>query len=372
MKVVAFYLPQFHCIPENDKWWGKGFTEWVNVKKAKPLYEGHDQPRVPLNNNYYNLLDQDVMKWQSEIAKNHGVSGFCFYHYWFNGKMLLEKPVENFLKNKDIDIEFCLSWANEAWTNAWVSAENKLLMEQTYGKEKEWKEHFDYLLPFFKDDRYIKEDNKPLFVIYRVEIMDCYKEMMAYWNKLAIENGFDGIKFAYQHPAFDYDKNKAKNMFDYVIEYQPITTSYWNQGFISFTTKLKIQNLLVKYFKINIARKKELQINSYEDTWKQIVEHKPIGNEIPKRIPGAFVDWDNTPRRGDTGSIYKGACPEVFGKYFDLQVKNAKENYKSNYIFIFAWNEWAEGGYLEPDETNKFGYLEEIKKALVNNGEYHD
>ncbi len=369
MKLIAFYLPQFHSIPENDEWWGKGFTEWVNVKKARPLFEGHQQPRVPLNHNYYNLLDKNVMQEQAILAKKYGINAFCFYHYWFNGKKLLEKPVENFLKDKTIDIDFCLSWANESWTNAWVSSNNKLLIEQKYGTEKEWKEHFDYLLPFFKDSRYMKEDGCPLFIIYRPEIMDCYKDMIDYWNKLAKENGFKKIKFAYQHPAFDFDKKKDKKMFDYAIEYQPITSSYWNQGFISFTTKLKIQNFIIKYFKINLARKKGLQLYSYEDTWKKIISHNPNLVDCPKRIPGAFVDWDNTPRRGNTGSLYYGANPEVFKNYFSQLVTSCKEKYKTDKIFIFAWNEWAEGGYLEPDELNKYGYLEAIKKSLEENGE---
>ena len=153
MKIIAFYLPQFHNIPENDEWWGDGFTEWVNVKAAKPLFEGHQQPKVPLNDNYYNLLDDNVKIWQAKIAKEHGVYGFCYYHYWFSGKMLLEKPMEQMLKNKAVDIPFCISWANETWTKAWVNDEKKVLILQKYGEKDEWKQHFDYLLPFFKDDR---------------------------------------------------------------------------------------------------------------------------------------------------------------------------------------------------------------------------
>ena len=154
MKIIAFYLPQFHNIPENDEWWGNGFTEWTNVKKAKPIFEGHQQPKVPLNNNYYNLLDDNVKVWQADLAKKYGVYGFCYYHYWFNGKMLLEKPMEQMLENKEVDIPFCISWANEPWTKAWVGDEKKMLIAQEYGQEEEWKEHFMYLLPFFKDERY--------------------------------------------------------------------------------------------------------------------------------------------------------------------------------------------------------------------------
>lgn len=369
MKVIAFYLPQFHCIPENDKWWGRGFTEWVNVKKARPLFENHYQPRIPLNDNYYNLLNDKVMEWQANIAKEHGVTGFCFYHYWFNGKMLLEKPVENFLQNTDIEIDFCISWANEPWTNAWVSSNNKMLMEQKYGGKKEWEDHFNYLLPFFKDKRYIKENNKPLFVIYRPDIMDCYKEMIEYWNQLAKENGFDGLKFAYQHPLFSYENNKDKSCFDYQIEYQPITAIYWQQNGKKYAIKSKIHSLLLKYLKINVVRKKKLQLFNYDERWKSIINHHPKERQIPLSIPGAFVDWDNTPRRGETGSLYQGAHPKKFKEYFKSQVQNCIDNYHQDKLFIFAWNEWAEGGYLEPDKRYKYGYLEAIREVLEELGE---
>lgn len=149
MKVIAFYLPQFHNIPENNEWWGDGFTEWVNVMKAKPLFEGHVQPKVPLNNNYYDLLDDGVKIWQAETAKKYGIYGFCYYHYWFNGKLLLEKPMEQMLKNHKIDIPFCICWANEAWTKAWVNS-TQTLIPQKYGNKDDWKKHFEYLLPFSK------------------------------------------------------------------------------------------------------------------------------------------------------------------------------------------------------------------------------
>ncbi|RRQ78488.1 glycoside hydrolase family 99-like domain-containing protein, partial [Enterococcus faecium] len=198
MRVIAFYLPQFHEIPENNEWWGEGFTEWTNVKTARPLYSGHYQPREPINDNYYDLLNDDVKEWQVSIAKKNGIYGFCFYHYWFDGKMLLEKPVEQFLKNKNLDINFCLSWANEPWTKAWVSKNDSILIEQNYGNEENWEKHFDYLLPFFKDSRYICNDGKPLFVIYRPEQIGCLNEMLDYWQILAKKNGLAGIDFAYQ------------------------------------------------------------------------------------------------------------------------------------------------------------------------------
>lgn len=150
MNVIAFYLPQFHAIPENDEWWGEGFTEWTNMKKAKPLFKGHNQPRVPLSGNYYDLLNPETLRWQVDLANRYGIGGFCFYHYWFDGHMLLEKPVEMFLADNSLELPFCICWANEHWTNQWVSGENKVLIEQRYGGEAEWREHFEYLLPFLR------------------------------------------------------------------------------------------------------------------------------------------------------------------------------------------------------------------------------
>lgn len=219
MKIIAFYLPQFHNIPENDEWWGDGFTEWVNVKKAKPLYEGHVQPKEPLDDNYYNLTDDDVKVWQSKLAKKYGVYGFCYYHYWFNGKLLLEKPMEQMLANPEIDTPFCICWANEAWTKAWVNS-TKMLIPQKYGEKKEWKEHFDYMLKFFKDDRYIKCDGKPLLVIYKPELIECGNEMIDYFQELAKEAGFPGLTLAYQHGNMDfYSEKKDDSRYDLDIEF---------------------------------------------------------------------------------------------------------------------------------------------------------
>ncbi|MBO6243650.1 MAG: glycoside hydrolase family 99-like domain-containing protein, partial [Clostridia bacterium] len=167
MMVVAFYLPQFYSFPENDKWWGEDFTEWTNVKKSKPLWNGHYQPTIPLNNNFYRLDSIEPMKEQVRLARKYGVDGFCFYHYWFGkNRQLMEKPVENYLKEPSLDLPFCLCWANHNWSRTWVGGDKDVLMDMNYGDEEEWGKHFNYLIKFFKDDRYIKIDNKPVLVIY--------------------------------------------------------------------------------------------------------------------------------------------------------------------------------------------------------------
>ena len=374
MRIIAFYLPQFHEIPENDEWWGKGFTEWTNVKAAKPLFDGHNQPVVPLDDNYYNLLDNSTIKWQIDLAKKYGVYGFCFYHYWFDGHMLLQKPMENMLKDPDLNIPYCISWANENWTNAWkANGDVKTLIQQTYGKEDEWKRHFDYLLPFFKDPNYIVENNKPFFVIYRPEIITCLNEMLDYWNELAKENGFDGMVFAYQQISYHILEGRDESRFKYNIEYQPGYARYdiqMNQdskaGQLAFrfrNTVRKIVSSVDKMIGTNITAKltrNTLQTEDYDSLCKEIINRKP---DSEKALPGMFVGWDNTPRRGKTGRVCIGSTPEKFEKYLKLQIENAEKNYKKDILFVFAWNEWAEGGYLEPDSKNKYGYLEAIRDA---------
>lgn len=378
MKVIAYYLPQFHTIPENDEWWGKGFTEWTNMKAAKPLFEGHYQPRVPLNGDYYDLSDASVMKRQAEMAKSHGLFGFCFYHYWFGGKLLLEKPVENYFRRKDIDFPFCISWANEHWTNQWVSSQRKVLIEQTYGGKKEWKEHFDYLLPFMKDARYITCDGKPILVIYRPDIIDCRKEMLHYWNQLAREQGLPGICFISQRAESILDNiNIDLSMFDYVSSYQPslALTRIWNsKNTLKDLHKLKRRAaiFLEKHFKIDANSIQLHQKTSgvkkydYDAVWSQVLNNCDITSN---QIPCGFTGWDNTPRRKEQGYIIDGSSPDKFENYMEKLIIKSKKDYPTDLLFLFAWNEWAEGGYLEPDERYKYAYLEALKNALMKTGE---
>lgn len=370
-KVLAFYLPQFHEIPENNKWWGKGFTEWVNVKKAKPLFEGHMQPRVPLGRNYYDLSDVEVMRWQADIAKSAGIYGFCFYHYWFNEKPLLEKPLLNYLKTGDIDFPYCFCWANESWTNGWAKAEASVILEQKYGDKEEWKKHFDFLLPFFKDHRYIKENNRPFLVIYRPYLCECIIEMLEYWNELAIENGFDGLRLASQRFEKAKELPEIYDYFDYHIEYQPslARSQIGNKKSISMQIRGKIHDFILNVFNKDISFKQQKigpSIVDYDTIWKQIIHTDPTSD---KAIAGGFINWDNTPRHGRRGSVFSGVSPEKFGFYMDLQLKHIHEKYKNNYLFLFAWNEWGEGGYLEPDEWNGYEYLNALKAAIENNSQ---
>ena len=362
LKIIAFYLPQYHAIPENDEWWGEGFTEWENLKKAKPLFAGHYQPRVPLNNHYYNLLDADEIRWQANLAKEFGVYGFCIYHYWFSGHMLLEKPTEIILKNKDIDIPFCICWANESWTKAWVSKSDQFLIKQKNGDKTDWINHFEYSLPFFRDERYIKIDGKPLYVVYRPELFPNIDEMIKVWNELAKQNGLDGIVFAYQTVQ---NNLSTEGSFNYRIEYQPNYAIYdLNHKKHRFLKTMKHSlTKMLRPIGINLEyiHPEGLIHRDYSQIWEAILKRKPSDT---KSIPGAFVDWDNTPRKARRGSLMDGFSVEKFSSFLQKQICNAKQNYHSDYLFLFAWNEWTEGGYLEPDERDEYGRLEAVRNAL--------
>lgn len=373
IKIIPLYLPQFHTIPENDEWWGKGFTEWVNVKGAKPLFEGHNQPRVPLNDNYYDLSDIETLKWQCKIAKEHGIYGFCMYHYWFNGKLLLERPMEMLLAHPEIDIKYCISWANHDWTDGWKASDRapKVLIAHDFNDEQDWVNHFNYMLPFFKDPRYMREDNKPIMVIYIPNLIKKLDKMLALWTQMAKDAGLEGLTYIYQSAASSFDNSWNYSLFKYGVEMHPgYVNMYFNKKNKGIFPKLmkysrEIKRLLgIKRSLLVEKKKTEVTRCDYDETWQDILKIRPGERNM---IPCAFVDWDNTPRHNIRGSVYEGATPEKFRKYFTQLVENAKKYYNTDMIFVFAWNEWAEGGYLEPDTKNGWGYLKAIKDVIGKN-----
>lgn len=373
IKMIAFYLPQFHSIPENDRAHGERFTEWTNTKKARPLYDGHYQPRAPLNGEYYNLLDDGVMENQSKLAKSYGIDAFCYYHYWFkDGKKLLEKPIESMLKNPKIDMPFCLCWANENWTKRWDGGNNEIIMEQDYGDINDWEKHFQYLLNFFKDSRYVAINGKPVFIIYKPELIPNLKKLVSYLRKRIKENGFQDIYILCQYPKYYLDGEK-RNILDGYIEFEPKFTQDYNVELNKNKIKKMLKRILyilnMRKFVLKIQKKNELRlqytdkkliIRDYDTDWQALL-NRTVNNK--KMIAGAFVDWDNTPRNSN-GLSYRGSNPEKFQKYLCLLIKKVKIEYKLNIIFINAWNEWAEGAYLEPDEKYGYSYLEAVKRSF--------
>jgi len=357
LKVIAFYLPQYHEVEENNKWWGKGFTEWTNVKKAKPLFKKHYQPRVPYKSNYYNLLDTEVLRWQAELAKEYKVDGFCFYHYWFNGKRLLDKPAELLLADQSINMPFMFSWANEPWTRSWDGSHRDVLMPQEYGGPEEWLQHFNYLKPFFEDPRYIRFDNKPVFVLYRSESFEKCNEWISYWRRLAKETSFKDIHFISTLTSFRQDPRKLD--FNAELHFEPMCTFEHSMGNIH-PLKRKIVGRLRRIANEKLNTNFVEQTLSYQQIWDRILAKSYSADSYP----GAFVDWDNTPRKKTKSLVMKGSTPQRFKNNF-AKIYSMGLNVSSPFLFINAWNEWAEGTYLEPDEKYGFGYLEAIRDVVT-------
>lgn len=358
MRIIAMYLPQYHSFPENDEWWGKGYTEWTAVKRGEPLYKGHMQPRVPLNGNYYDL-DKDgakVLKWQAELAKKYGVYGFAMYQYYFKGHKLMYKPMETLLSNPDIDINYCICWANETWTRTWYGLESEVLIAQEYGDEKDWKEHFDYCLQFFKDPRYIKVDNKPVFQIYKTFDIEKLEDMMRCFNAWAKEAGFDGIYVISGKTAAGSESRSG--VVDGYYYFEPGYTlkyDFKDAAKLKYNLGVAVKSLINKIFKSKLLERAV----DIKDIYEPILNRDYAENEFPGIIP----DWDNTPRRSYRGLVYKGTNPEYFEKGLRI-LKEKKKNHTVDFVYVNAWNEWGEGAFLEPDEARGYAYLEAVKRAV--------
>ena len=352
MKTLAFYLPQFHRIPENDAWWGNGFTEWTAVRGAKPLFAGHEQPREPLGSRYYNLLDKNTMAWQATLAHEYGLDGFVFYHYWFqDGRKILEKPVENLLGWHDIDMPFCFDWANESWTRTWsrfqpsnVWSEDgkqwrgrqRVLLQQGYGDRSAWEQHFDYLLPFFLDCRYIKKDNRPVLLIYWPGDIGCLTEMKECWEERAQEAGFDGV----------YLIGETKDA--YQALYPPL------DALLVRVPDYGLVRALPPTYLDGVAT------YDYADCW-----HSSLWHDYPTETRVYYsgcLAYDTTPRRAGNGVVLTGCSPDVFRnlltELFQISCERGNE-----FAFLNAWNECGEGAYLEPDERHGYDYLRALRDA---------
>ena len=353
MKLIAFHLPQFHSFPENDEWWGEGFTEWDNVKKAVSLFKGHVQPKIPKDQQYYSMLDVNILKKQTELSQVYGIDGFCYYHYWFNGKLLMERPLELLLQHEEIGQDFCLCWANEPWTRSWDGKSGTVLIAQDYGKQDDWERHFQYLLSFFQDPRYIKVEGSPVLLIYRTNNIPVLDEMLTYWKIRCRECGFEGM-YIIEEKNY-YQRKAASRISDAVMDFEPMfTLKYGRNIFQKIVWRLYSEWLDRKYHT-------SVRFYSYDLIWKLIIKRKQAKGKN-KCIRSAFVDWDNTPRRKGKGIVFRGGSPEKFEKYLTELVRiSCLENQK--FLFINAWNEWAEGAYLEPDESNGCAYLEAVAHA---------
>lgn len=363
-KIIAMYLPQYHCIPENDRFWGKGFTDWTTVKKSKPLFKGHIQPRVPLNDNYYDLSIEENIVWQSQLAKEYGIDGFGVYHYWFNNDTnILTRPAEIIRDSPNVNIEYLLAWDNASWVRSWTNVQGnawapqfdgvqisgpKVLIPYVLGEKNDWKKHFESLLSHFRNSRYIKVENKPVFIIfnYTPEV----GKMCDYWNDLAIQEGYSGMHIIIKRK---YESNIPDRF--YQFKYEPLFSG-WPK--ISFCRRIEMKLRRMFYLPPRVHK------HDYDKVWNNIIKNA-LCDDSKKIYSGAFVSYDDTPRRGGRGTLTKNGTPKKFGKYlsklFSITNKQNKE-----FIFLTAWNEWGEGAYLEPDTINRFDFLKEIN--AIKNG----
>lgn len=350
IKVLAIVLPQFHPTKENNNWWGKGFTEWINVTKAKPLFKAHYQPHLPAELGFYDLRLAQSRLAQEQMAKDYGVYGFCYYHYWFKGKRMLYEPLDRKLKNKDEDFPFMLFWANETWSRRWLGEEKEILIQQTYTEADDY-EHAKWLCEtVFKDQRYITVNDKPAFVFYRPQDLPDYKKTLKIFRDTAKRFGFNDLYLIGSN-----SHTQKLEGFDHILNFEPqlsLLPGAFNDG---PSLKKWVNNLKLGVHSCSLKLYKYSKV-------KKLMCSKPLSYKF---LPCIFVGWDNTARRGKKGIIIMGANKNDFkdSLYWAKQiVKNYPE--EEQLVFINAWNEWAEGNHLEPDIANGLQFLEAVKDVF--------
>lgn len=343
VRLIAYYLPQYHAIEENDAWWGKGFTEWRNVARAFPVFEGHYQPRMPGELGYYDLRIPEIMERQVELAKLYGISAFCFHFYWFGGRRLLEGPLDHYLGTTSLDLPFCLCWANETWSRRWSGREQDVLMAQRHSAEDDIAV-IRGLDKYFRDERYLKIDGKPVFTIYRASLFPDLKATITRWRGEMERMGYPGI-YLIATNAFDFVGHEQYG-FDALSEFPPHQVR---------TPNIE-KSLAVSHFRDGG------RIRNYADV-VAVEKAKPTGQGVVH--PGVMPSWDNSARQPHSAQIYHGSTPELFEEWLTHAMQRAAKNPPDQrLVFINAWNEWGEGAYLEPDLRYGYAYLDACAAAI--------
>jgi len=371
IRPIAIHLPQFHPFPENDEWWGKGFTEWTNVTKAKPLFKGHYQPHLPTDLGFYDLRLEQTRIDQAELARENGIYGFCYYHYWFDGKRLMNEPLDALLESKKPDFPFMFCWANEDWSRKWEGSEDVILIKQSYSK-LDAENHCRCMVPFFLDQRYIKVDNKPVFCFYKPQLIPNIKEYVNLFRKEAQKYGIE-LYLCYM----ENQEMFVGDDFEAAIEFQP-----WSKDLINFTTKVEKRSFLGRFnnrhfqkvfekLKIEKTYKEMRHRVTYRVEYDEYVDYLLQRYKYPqdhKRYPGVTPMWDNTARLGKNSFLFKNSTPEKYGEWLQFHKNNFKPYSKDeNFVFINAWNEWAEGNHLEPCIKWGKSYLN-VTQSILKNG----
>lgn len=348
VRLIALYLPQFHQFAENNRWHGRGFTEWTNVTAARPMFAGHYQPKLPIDVGFYDLTHDEAMARQIDLAKNYGVGGFAFYYYWFSGKKLMEKPLYNYLANSALDLPFCLNWANENWSKRWDGGNRELLIEQKFS-EADFAPFAADLLPFFKDPRYIRVNGRPLFIVYRPAAIgkEKFNAFAAYLKKYMRDNGVNE-PYLVATKAFGFYDNPADWGLDAVMEFEVDNIPQLRQKTVD-----KIDN--AADFRVF--------------DWGEYVRAGKMKRDyVYKTFHTVFPRWDNTPRKAYSGAlVFDGATPEVYGQWLDYAVRDTAARLEGDerLVFVNAWNEWAEGAMLEPDRRYGYAYLD-VTRAVMD------
>ncbi len=357
IRSIALYLPQFHPIPENDEWWGKGFTEWTNVTKAKPIYKSHLQPRLPGDLGFYDLRVPEVREAQSDLAKSYGIYGFCYWHYWFAGRRIIERPFLEMVESKKPDFPFCISWANQTWSGTWHGLSNKkTLIEQTYPGIEDFEKHFYSLLEAFHDNRYIEVNGRKLVFVFRPMEMPSPELFTSVWQNLAIKEGLNGIHFVGMHMPPEWDNN----LYGYsaISELGPQLHKLRDPTLVD---KALHKMLNIDFNEIRGEKFKLPVIIQY----KNYVNRYPDHSMTPKEYPLIYPGWDNTPRSGKDGWLFEKSSPALFRKLcvkaFE-QTENKPDQEKI--VILKSWNEWAEGNFLEPDSLYGHQFLQAFKGAI--------
>lgn len=337
VRLVAFYLTQFHPIPENDDWWGKGFTEWTNVTKAQPLFHGHYQPQLPTDLGFYDLRLRDTRHAQIAMAKSYGIDGFCYYYYWFSGKRLLERPLDDMLEDPASDMPFCLCWANENWTRRWDAAEHEILIAQQYRPEDD----LDFIRsvePFLRDPRYIRVNGAPLLLVYRPQHLPNAVKSLKVWREYCAEVGIGPLHLACALTHGNWDHRIWG--FDSGVEFPP--------------HNMRAPNLVPELAFFD-------SYDGYCPDYAEIAEMYLANNYGPERsaFRGVFPAWDNTARRGRIGTVILNGTPENYEYWLAQAIRRTREDFagQERFVFINAWNEWAEGCHLEPDRRYGHRFL---------------
>lgn len=350
-RLIAFHLPQFHPIPENDAWWGEGFTEWRTVAKAKPLFKGHFQPNIPADLGYYDLRNPEARAAQAKLAIQYGIEGFCYWHYWFNGKLLLERPIMEIIASGEPELPFCLAWANEPWSRRWHGRPEDILQAQTYGGDDDDRRHFEWLLPAFADPRAIRIDGKPIFLVYKAKSLPDCRRTTDLWRELAVRHGLPGLYLLSIETDGTFGWDPRPGGFDAAVEYQPC----W----------LRLNGYLRKNWLVvarNFMKYRRQLVLDYGKLWPQL----SLPEVSYPLYRGVCPRWDNTPRKGAKGIVFSNSTPEEYGKWLRHTITLMQGNpQEQRIVFINAWNEWGEGNYLEPDLHYGHAYLEATRAAVT-------